>query len=196
VSLNVTLSCALTRRPDAVELAYTIINGEPSDIGVFNWLEWQRPDGTLAFPPSSAYVELSGEQLLVRKRALPIPEGLRMAAYVPPPASRIAAGARFDERIVLAIPVQVLQPFRAALMRAQVAGEVVADKPALARALRLEVGVFPLAGVSLTAIHPAHPKVFGVSPPGPAVSGQQVLSFELRLDPPLDVLDYRGEPWP
>jgi len=194
--MNVTLSCTVARTPRGLELSYVATNSEPSDIGVFNWIEWLRPDGTLAFPSSSAYVELTREQLLVSKRALAVPEGLRMAAYVPPPASVIPAGGRFEECIVLAVPVLVLQPFRAALLRGRIAGEVVADQPAQARSLRLEVGVFPLAGASLSANHPAHPEVLAVSPPHLAVSRQQVLSFEAPLDPPLEVLDYRGVPWP
>lgn len=194
--MNVELSCTLTRGPDALSLAYAVTNDEARDIGIFNWIEWLRPDGTLAFPPSSAYVELGDGLLLVRKRALPVPEGLRMAAYVPPPASLIGAGARFEERIVLPLPVVVLQPFRAALLRGQVAGEVVADEPAQARSLRLEVGVFALDGVRLSSIHPAHPQVLGAFPPGPALAQQQILSFDAQLEAPIDVLDYRGVPWP
>lgn len=194
--MNVTLSCAVSLEASALELAYSISNAETADIGVFNWVEWQRPDGTLSFPPSSAYVELVDELLVVYKRALPVPEGLKMAAYVPPPASRITAQGRFEERIVLSLPVVVLQPFRAAVARARAVGEVVADRPAIARAVRLEVGVFPLAGVALTAPHPAHPAVLGALPPGPAVAGQQVLRFDAPLPSPVDVLDYRGVPWP
>lgn len=194
--MNVTLSCALTRDSSTLALAYAVTNAEARDIGIFNWIEWLRPDGTLAFPSGCAYVELNDSLLLVRKRALPVPEGLRMAAYVPPPASRIGAGACFEERIVLPLPAVVLQPFRAALLRGQVAGEVVADKPAQARALRLEIGVFPLDGVGLSSNHPAHPQVLGAFPPGPALAKQQILSFDAPLDVPLDVLDYRGVPWP
>lgn len=35
-----------------------------------------------------------------------------------------------------------------------------------------------------------------LSPPGPAVAKQQVLSVDLKLDAPLPVLDYCAEPWP
>jgi hypothetical protein len=195
--MKVQLSCAVTRRPERVELTYTLDNGEGVDIGVFNWIQWTRPDGTLAFPAATAYVELVGELLLVRKRALPIPEGLHTAVYVPPPVSRVRAGSRFEERIVLELPVQVMQPFRAALLGAQQIAEVVADQPASASKLRLEVGVFPvLPPLQLVPEHPAHPLVFSVSPPGPALAKQQVLSFDLALDAPLPVLDYRAAPWP
>jgi hypothetical protein len=73
---------------------------------------------------------------------------------------------------------------------------VVADRPAQARSLRFEVGVFPLGVVRLTSNHPAHPQMFGAVPPGQALAQQQILSFDTTLDEPVDVLDYRGVPWP
>jgi len=195
--MDVAFTCSLSRSDQSLELAYTIDNREAYELGLFNRIAWPRPDGTIAFSPDLAYVELEGGRLLVSQRALPIPEGLRMAAYVPPNVSRIAAHSRVSVRIVLPIAVTVMQPFQAAKLRLAQRGEVVADQPATARSLRLEVGIFPVdAHCKLVAEHPAHPDVFSVLPPGPAIEHQQLLVFDAPLDPPLPVSSYRVEPWP
>jgi len=195
--MRATLTCDVTAHRDALELAYAVTNGTDEEIGIFNWIEFKRPDGTLAFPQGTAYVELADRTLLVRKMALPKPDKLHIAAYLPPPASRIAARGRFAERIVLPVPVRVMQPFRAALAGLANAGEVVADRPASATTLRLEVGVFPLdASCKLVAEHPAHPAVFTPWPPGPAVARQFVLTYDAALQRSVEVLDYRSVPWP
>lgn len=195
--MRAALTCDVTLHRDALELAYAVTNGTDEEIGIFDWIEFKRPDGTSTFPQGSAYVELAERTLLVRKMALPKPDKLHVAAYVPPPASRIAARGRFTERIVLSLPVRVMQPFRAALAGLANAGEVVADRPASATTLRLEIGVFPLgASCQLVAEHPAHPAVLTPLPPGPAVSQQFVLTFDTALERPVDVLDDRSVPWP
>lgn len=194
--MNVTMTATLALRREALEIAYTIDNREPHEIGVFNWIPATRPDGTLAYWRRTAYVELVQDILLVRKMALPIPEHLGMAAYIPPDASRIAARSVFVERVVLDVPVLVMQPFRAAVIGAEAIGEVVADRPATARLLRLEIGVFPLdEHCRLESEHPAHRLVLSAAPSDPAIRRQQVLKFDARLDRAVDVLDYRAAPW-
>jgi len=71
-------------------------------------------DGTLDVSPNLACIELDGERLLVRKLALSLPQNVRMAAYVPPYASKLPAGQSLSENIELAIPVCVMQPFKRA----------------------------------------------------------------------------------
>ena len=44
--MNVTLSCTLACEPGSLVLTYAVANAEAHDIGIFNWVEWQRPDGT------------------------------------------------------------------------------------------------------------------------------------------------------
>jgi hypothetical protein len=194
--MNISFGCTATLAREALILTYVLRNHERHDIGIFNWIRENRPDGTLAFARAPAYVELIDDILLVRKMALPIPENLQMAAYVPPPASRVATNTTFTERLVLPIPILVMQPFRAALIGLKEAGQVIADKPATARLLRLEVGVFPVDDQCLLeAENPAHPLVFTAMPPGSAVSRQEILKFDTRLGGSVDVLDYRAYPW-
>jgi hypothetical protein len=96
----------------------------------------------------------------------------------------------------VALDFQVLDGVRAALVGLKAAGQVVADNPAKAQKLRLEVGVFPIDDqCRLEAENPAHPKVLTALPPGPAIARQQVLSFDKGLGRSVDVLDYKAYPW-
>jgi hypothetical protein len=175
-----------------VVIRYSVRNGSSEDIGLFNRITNVRADGTLEDSPDIAYVELDGERLLVRKLALPLPQNVRMAAYVPPYASKLAAGEVFTEEIELALPVRVMQPFK----RVALPGQVVADKPAVATSVRFEIGYFPIsAGLQLVPSNPAHPTLLSPMPPGPAVSQQRVVAQDFELPGPLSVLDYRAVPW-
>ena len=180
--------------PAALEIVATLSNRGPADVGVFNRIPVTRGDGTMSVSPDVAYVELEGDTLLVRKMALPVPEGLTLAAYVPPYASRLAPGQVLTETIRLPRPVKVMQTFRRALIGT--GGEVVTDRPGSARTVTVAYGLFPLAGVRLVPENPAHPEALTALPAGPAVTGQRVLSFSATLVEPIAVLDYRVVPWP
>lgn len=194
--MQITFTASLARRSDALDLGYVIENHGNTDIGLFNWIPWSRPDGTVNYPSSTAYVELVEDVLLLRKMVLPVPPGLRVTAPPNPYATRIPARSTFTERIYLNVPVAVLQPHRAATLRLEHAAEVVADAPAKARLLRLEIGVFPIdEGIQLIPENPAHPHVLTVFPPHAAVEAQRSLLFDTALDRPLRVLDYRVAPW-
>lgn len=187
---------SLAPRSDALDITYVIENRGKHDLGIFKWIPWPRPDGTVVYPSSLAYVELVGPVVLLRKMALPVPPSLQIRELVAPKATRIPAGTTFSERIFLNVPVTVMQPFRAAALRLERAADVVADAPAKARLLRLEIGVFPLdERTRLVAEHPAHPQVLTVFPPGAGISSQQSLVFDTGLDRPIRVHDYRAVPW-
>lgn len=194
--MNVSFNCTVVLGHNALDVSYVVANHERYDIGIFNWIRYNRPDGTIDFRGDTAYVELIDKVLLVRKMALPVPSNLQMAAYVPPQASRIAARASFTERFVLPIPVKVMQPFQAALLGLKSTGQVVADSPAKAKQVKIEVGIFPIDDqCRLEPENPAHPNVLTALPPGPAIARQQVLSAERLLNSPVDVLDYKAYPW-
>jgi len=182
----------LVERGVTLSIEYTVKNQTANDIGLFNRITAVRPDGTLLLSSDLAYVELQDELLLVRKLALPIPEGLRMAAYVPPYVSRVAAEELFVEHFSLTLPARVMQPFKRALLQ----GQVAADKPAVAKAVRLEIGYFALdSSAQLSMSNPAYPQLFSAMPPGVAVSRQHVFSRDFALRQAVPVLDYRAVPW-
>ena len=117
------LECQRIENTDNLIITYTIHNRGPSELGVFNRIPRVNPDGTTEFSPNVAYVDLKGEALMVREMTLPIPPGLKMAAYVAPHVSRLPTLAKLSWRIILPFPVKVMHPFK----RAQLDGQVVAD---------------------------------------------------------------------
>ncbi|MFO0591952.1 MAG: hypothetical protein U0441_30680 [Polyangiaceae bacterium] len=192
---NISFDCKLTQKPDALVVEYTIKNERSEDIGVFNRISGTAIDGARDFSPNNVYREIEGEVLKLQHIALPIPPGLRMAAYVPPHATRIAAGKSVTETFVVPVPVAVRQPY----LRAKVSGaggEVIPAKPVTLREVDVVIGIFPLTETGLVAEHPAFPDVLTVQPPYPALSGQVKLGARFTLDPAVTVLDYELFPWP
>lgn len=194
--MRLDLDCHLEQRDDALVLAYRIANREPHAVGLFDRIRSVLPDATLRFSPNTAWVELDpAGTLLVQKRALPVPPGLRMAAYIAPECSRLAAGATREEVVRLPLPIAEMQPFKRALMIGPTPGEVIADVPGLVSRVTFTLGVFAVGGaVSLSADHPAHPDVWTATPH--AVGEQEVLSRSFDLARPIGVKLYRVAPWP
>jgi hypothetical protein len=189
---NIVFSCSMNKKPTSIEVSYTITNNGSQDLGAFNRLQGIGVDGGLFFSANNVFVDLEGDTLHLMKMALPIPQGLQIAAYIPPHVSRIPAGESFTETFVLALPARVAQPFKRALIR----GQVAAVTPASATKARVTIGVFPvLPELRLLAEQPAYPDVLTVQPPGPALEGQELLSQAFSLDPEASVLDYQGFPW-
>lgn len=192
MDLDVGFTCKASITGGVLEVTYTIDNRTAGELGAFNRIKSVRIDGTLDWSPDNVYVDLEGDTLNLRKMALPIPPNLSISAYTPPKCSRIPAGATFTETVRAAIPVRVCHPFKRALLH----GTVVPDAPAKAKKAAFHLGVFPAGdGVRLVAENPAFPDVMTAVPPDPALAGQQVVTSEFLLDPPLDVLDYRVVPW-
>ncbi|MEO7328775.1 MAG: hypothetical protein ABI193_09375 [Minicystis sp.] len=187
----VSFKCSLSRTPAAIVVTYTITNDRAHDLGVFNKLRSIAVDGALDFSPDNVYVDLEGETLRFLKEALPIPPGLKMAAYLPPYAALLRKGASLTETFVVPIPIAVRHPFK----RALISGEVIPVEPRIARRLEVEIGVFSLVGCHLAPEHPAFPEAMTVVPPDPAVTGQELLSAAFSLTPEVAVLDYKGFPW-
>ncbi len=189
---NLSFECKLTQRSDSLVVEYTIKNDRQEDLGVFNWITGTAIDGGYQYTPDNVYRELKGDVLVLEKIALPIPPGLRMAAYIPPHASRLRAGESLTETVTVPIPIEVRQPY----LRALVGGEVAPRKPVMIREVEVVIGVFPLADCGLVPDHPAFPDVMTAVPPAPAVDGQVKLGARFTLGSAVEVLDYVGFPWP
>jgi hypothetical protein len=193
MTLDVRFSCNLVRETDALIVSYGIDNRSSMDIGAFDRQRVTRLDGTNDFSDDLVYADLEGSDLHLRKMALPLLAGLQISAYVPPNASLIPAETKRDVTFRVPVPVRMCHPFKRALLR----GEVIADVPAEAHSVIVEIGIFICGGsCRFESEHPAFPEVLSVIPPGPALASQSVLSQRFPLDRPLPVLDYRGVPWP
>jgi hypothetical protein len=189
---NLSFDCKVTQRSDSLVVEYTIKNDRPEDLGVFNRITGTAIDGAQHYSPDSVYREIQGGVLVLEKIALPIPPGLRMAAYIPPHASRLRAGESLTETFTVPLPIEVRQPY----LRALVGGEVIPKKPVMIREVEVVIGVFPLVDCGLTPDHPAFPDVMTALPPAPAVDGQVKLGARFSLGSAIEVLDYVGFPWP
>ncbi len=191
--MTLDFDCKLTEAASHLTISYGVHNGSAHDVGVFNRIRAVSPDGTSSFDPDVAFIDIEGDVLLVRKMALPIPEGLSMTSYIPPRVSRIPPGQSLSESMTLRAPIKVMQPFRRAMLR----GQAVADVPATAHVVQVTVGVFSCDGAcALTADDPAFPDVWTAFPPSAALSRQQLFSRQFSLQRPVAVLDYRAVPWP
>lgn len=191
---QVGFDCSVAVSGVTLDIRVILTNRGAVQVGVFNRISKDRPDGTLAFLAETAFVELEGDELLVRKMALPVPAGLTMAVYVPPRASCLLPGKSLAETIRLGLPAKVMQPYRRAMLRG---GQMIADRPASATVVTVAYGFFLVEEpVRLLARNPAHPDALTAYPPDLAVRGQQVLSRSIRLVEPIQVLDYRAVPWP
>lgn len=194
--MRLRFDCALRVLPEAIEIAWSIVNQEPHDVGLFDRIPAVLPDGTYRFSPDTCWVEVDPARgLYVRRCALPIPRGLSPDAYVPPLCSRIAAGAAYHETVRLPLPVPEMQPFKRSALVGPTPGEVVADVPASVSRVTFEIGAFPVAAsVSLTADHPAFPGVLTATLA--AVAHQELLARAFHLAAPVAALGYRVAPWP
>ena len=191
--LNIALECAIRQEATGLRVGYRVRNAHGTPIGLFNQLAAPHLDGTLSYAPEHVYVDFEAPTLSLRKRVLPIPEGLRMAERETPAVTLLPDGQAFQEEFFLSAPVAVRNPFRrAALAGSSPGSEVVVDVAEEAFLVVFEVGVFAVeAGWRLVSVSPGYPEVYRVWPPGPAVDAQVVLRQEARLARPLPVLDYR-----
>jgi hypothetical protein len=194
--MRLDFDCQLEQRDDALLLAYRVVNREPHVVGIFDRIRSVLPDATLRFSSDTAWVECEpAGTLLVQKRALPVPPGVRIAANIPPECSRLVAGATREDVVRLPLPIAEMQPFKRALLIGPTPGEVIADVPALVSRVTFTLGVFAVGGaVSLSADHPAHPDVWTATPQ--AVGEQETLSRSFELARPIGVKLYRVAPWP
>jgi hypothetical protein len=192
--MQVVLECNMRQERGAVRVAYSLRNSSGGDVGAFNRLIVVGLDGTLRFPADAVYVDLEETTIHLRKMVLPIPAGLRMAEREAPYVSRLANGEVFREEFFVPAPITVSNPLRrAALAGASPGAEIVADNPRKAQSVTFSVGVFRAGSdVKFIPVSPAHPGVFRVWPPGPAVDRQTILTDTFRLGEPLTVMDYRA----
>jgi hypothetical protein len=195
---DVRLACTLRQEPAAIRLSYALKNGSGATVGLFNRIQGVHLDGRLNLSADVVYVDFVDGVLELAKRVLPVPEGLKVSERLMPHVTRLEAGQEFKEELVVPVPVAVNQPYRRALLAGKNPGaDVVADKPVGAHTVLFSLGVFPIpAEMRLMPVSPAYPKIFHVWPPGPALSGQVVLTHRASLAAPVAVHDYRVVPPP
>lgn len=110
---KVQLACEIVKRDDTeITLAYTVKNGLPCDIYLFDPLTDFRGQ---QFVPihNRVYVFWDDDDLLhVTKRLWPVPEDVDVYMPEVPYLTRVAAGAEIREELRLPIPLIVNFPYR------------------------------------------------------------------------------------
>jgi hypothetical protein len=182
--LRIELSVTVALQADSLEVTLMLANRMASGVAIFNRIATFAPDGTMSVTPSTAFVELQDDRLIVRKALLISPAGARA---IPIFASIIDAGGTYDEVISLQLPVRVMSPKKRAAL-----GMVAVDSQATARHLILEIGAMTIDdSIHLLPEHPAFPDALTAYPPELAIERQQILTERRALSAPIPVLNYR-----
>ena len=184
--------CEVEELDQDLVVSYRLSNRGPGEVGVFNRLATSGLDGLAVYLSDNVYVEVEDEKLVVKKIALPLPEGVQVTVQPIPDVTRLPAGHTLSERITLPLPARVNHPFRLiSLLSASPGSSIVADQAVTVDTLQIQVGVFDAQELNFLPASPAAPDAFRVWPPGLAFDRQIVFSCEARLRTPIVVLDYR-----
>jgi hypothetical protein len=188
-NLQVRMECKFERGPAGLKLGYALTNQSAVDVGALLWIPAIQPDHSSVFTPDSAYIELDGSTLHVRKMMLPLPKGTQVAERPIPFVSIIKAGQKLMQVMKLPVPVPVNHPFRQAALGLRNPGaDILPAEPRSADALVLSIGIFAVA--PNMKVIPVQADL-GVMRCWPFPTAQQVLTWQTPLAPPLHVLDYR-----
>lgn len=192
---GVKLTASASVDGSSLAIDYRIANGSDAPIALLNRIFDLDASGQPVSKPEMAYIDVDGDALVVRKSVQPIPPGLGVAEKVLPWATRVDAGASFEERFVLPIPVKVFHPYLAVSLRHAGGGThtVVASLARKVTSVKLGVGVVPLsAPIKLDRVSAAgeEPEVFRVSPPGIAAHRLVELWATVALGAGVEALDY------
>lgn len=207
-SVGVSLTCAVRRYAERLEVRYRVSNRRDQAVAVLNQIPSVGIDEAPEYDPNDVYVDLNDGVLQFTKGALPIPPGLFPNFPLKPDAVMLAPGASLEETFVVPIPVKVRNPYVRAMTRAPggarglgVPGETIAVRKTSARALVVAVGVVPSGSAcTFASNHPAYPNILtpmdlkGLVDPVPP--DQTMLSVRLELEEDLPVLGYQCFPWP
>jgi hypothetical protein len=112
-ALKCTLEAALSSlEAGGAVLVYTFENGSSQNAYLFNRL-WTdiAGDGTFAVDPGTVHVEVAGGGVLLSKKIMPVPENMRVEKRIVPCTTLVKPGARFQETVVLRLPLRPESPY-------------------------------------------------------------------------------------
>ncbi len=116
---NLTARANLDLEQDRLKIAYTIKNGSPDRICVFNRL-FDEGDSSFDLNPNRAYLSVEGsDAVVITKRIIDIPDGMDVERPECPYMSCIEPGATFAEEFELAVPLRLDHPYVASYQKGQ-----------------------------------------------------------------------------
>lgn len=116
---NLTSRATFSLEADTLKIAYAITNGSPGEICIFNRL-FDEQDSSVDLDPNRAYLSLEGhDAVVITKRLLKVPDGMRVEMPECPYLTCIEPGATFEEALELAVPLRLDDPYAAPYAKGQ-----------------------------------------------------------------------------
>ena len=190
---DINFECFLSRNQSGLRMTYEVRNNSGGVIGLFNRIQSTRLDGTVRYAAENIYVNYEDGVLDLCKMVLPITKGLSVSARVLPLITKLENREVYREELIISEPIAECSPLRRASLAMSVPGaEIVAASPARAKIVRFSAGLFRSKKEwQFIPVSPAHPGVYRLWPPGPAVDEQVILTKTFSLLRPVDVLQYK-----
>ncbi len=156
------------RSGDSLVLTYEVHNRGAKAIWLLEGLYERGPTGSVRLSKDTAYVDITGNKVVVSRMLLPTPENELVEAPEVPAVTRVDAGQKASRRVVLPLPVTESLPY------ASGPGETLALDAV--RELRLRVGYLEDApGLQLYDAKDTDGVAYRTPGYGPAIQAQKVL---------------------
>ena len=180
--------CGVVVERDKLRVLYEVRNQSGIDAGLFNRLTPLESEKPPVPGPDNVYLDFDSGLLEIMKQVLPVPRGIQVAEQPVPLVSKLLKGERFREEFAVPLPAKVNNPMRQMVLTAAHRGSIiVAEYATQAQQVRVCIGAFAIEpGMRFIETSGA----LRVWPPGPAVSGQVILSKTIDLPSPIPVLAF------
>jgi hypothetical protein len=186
---SVRFAAFFTVAEHSLKVGYAVENPTEFTLALLNRVPMTEHDMSVRIPVEGAFIELSGEQLIIRKNLLTLPEGMQAAANPVPFMMEVAPGGRFAEQFELATPVRVNHPFVEALIaRGHPFEDARPVIPAQATKVTFELGAFAVYGsTKLASLGAQYPGVFRLAGAMPPI---RTFVHNEKLKAPISVLQF------
>lgn len=99
------------RSGESLVLTYEVHNRGARPIWLLEGLYDRGPTGSVRLAPDSAYVDITGGQVVVSRMLMPLPPGVLVESPEVPAVTRVEAGQKVSRRVVLPLPVREALPY-------------------------------------------------------------------------------------
>lgn len=127
---------SVTSGPEGLAVAYAVRNATSHAVLLVDGLPEWGPTGYVGIAPERAYVDFSGDDAVLLRQLVPVPEDLDVEAPELPALSRVEPGATASRRLLVPLPLRTSLPYVTS------DNEVTRELSAV-RELRLRVGYVP-----------------------------------------------------
>ncbi len=167
---------SVTSGPEGLAVAYAVRNATSHAVLLVDGLPEWGPTGYVGLAPERAYVDFSGDDAVLLRQLVPVPENLDVEAPEVPALSRVEPGATASRRLLVPLPLRTSMPYPT--------GPEVTRELSTVRELRLRVGYVPdAADLRLHGAPESAGLTYRTAEYGQVLTRQQILdSGPLPLD--------------